>query len=297
MVLRESKTTVHTNGPKSEGSSATTERSPNMNLRPMLQLALVLSFVVLLAGCGGTPDEPTATLTLVPPTAAPTSVPPTATPTSLPATATPTPASPAATDKFPMGTYSARSGKYILEFGEERNYTFIDKGSVTAIGTFSINGNEYTVETDSYCDRANLGKATYAWHYEDSMLTFQLIEKDNCPARASALDGVTYHKEGEGVTIPVGTFTARKGDYVLEIGGDNSFAFSKKNGTYDTSGTFSTNEYEITWESDSYCAQENAEEATYGWTLENNVLSFRVIGSDPCGARSAFLLFAFAKEP
>lgn len=101
-----------------------------------------------------------------------------------------------AKNQFPTGVFSAGDGKYILEFGEDHRFKFIEYGNLTAVGTFSINGNEITWETDSFCDQENLGKATYIWQYDKEMLSFQLIGKDKCSPREGVINGVAFQKEG-----------------------------------------------------------------------------------------------------
>jgi hypothetical protein len=197
-------------------------------------------------------------------------------------------------ETIPIGKYSHLDDKYILEIGEENSFTFIENGSVAAVGTYSINGNEFTWETDSYC--GNDEKATYVWHYEDNMLSFQLIDKDNCGDRKTVIDGLTYYKEEEkeeNVTLPLGTYSANNGDKVLEIRDESSFTFSKKDGSYNSSGTFSIDGNEITWETDSYCEQNDSGKATYKLIVQSNVLIFRVVGRDSCLDRSVFLTAPF----
>jgi len=63
--------------------------------------------------------------------------------------------------RFPVGTFVAEAGSWVLTFTDEGEFSFLESGRVDAVGTFSIKANELTWETDSYCDRADAGKATY----------------------------------------------------------------------------------------------------------------------------------------
>jgi hypothetical protein len=55
-----------------------------------------------------------------------------------------------------------------------------------------------------------------------------------------------------------------------------------------TEGTFSVDGDEVTWIQDSWCEEENVGSATYRWQHEDGVLSFELIGEEPClGRRQA----------
>ena len=95
---------------------------------------------------------------------------------------------------FPEGTFSARNGGWVLTL-DDGSSTFSEYGTVEAIGTFSIQANEVTWETDSYCDPEGAGKATYTWAFEDDILLFQVKGEDKCSGRLGALDNVPYHLE------------------------------------------------------------------------------------------------------
>lgn len=97
--------------------------------------------------------------------------------------------------RFPVGTFVAEAGSWVLTFTDEGEFTFFESGRVDAVGTFSIKANELTWETDSYCDRGDAGKSTYNWTLEDDTLLFQVKGDDKCAERLAALDNVPYHRE------------------------------------------------------------------------------------------------------
>jgi hypothetical protein len=96
---------------------------------------------------------------------------------------------------FPSGTFATKSGSWILTFTDEGNFTFTEFSTIATEGTFSIQANELTWETDSFCDRIGAGKATYIWTFEVDTLLFQVKGEDKCAGRLSVLDNVSYHKE------------------------------------------------------------------------------------------------------
>jgi len=145
-----------------------------MNHRASLRLTTGLVLTLLfLSACGATAT--------IPPTDTPTSVPPTFAPTLK--------------STFPTGKFTAKDGDWVLTFDDNGNYTFSDHGKVEASGTFSIQANEVTWETDSYCDLRGGGKSTYTWTFEDVTLLFRLKGEDKCSDRVDTLDNVPYHKE------------------------------------------------------------------------------------------------------
>jgi len=94
---------------------------------------------------------------------------------------------------FPTGTFKTESSISVLEFTDDGSFIYSEDGVVEAEGTYSINGNELTWETDSYC--TVLGKATYTWTFENNMLLLQLKGVDKCDGRKGAVDGVPFNRE------------------------------------------------------------------------------------------------------
>ena len=86
----------------------------------------------------------------------------------------------------------AEDGDLVLTFDNEGNFTFLDSGTVAASGTFSVQADELTWETDSYCGNSELMKATYTWTFENDRLLFQVKGKDSCADRRAVVDSIPY---------------------------------------------------------------------------------------------------------
>lgn len=99
------------------------------------------------------------------------------------------------TPSFPYGTFVSETGSYQLVLNDNGAVTFSEYEAVVTTGTFSINGNELTWETDSYCDERSAGKATYTWRFEDDPLILHVKVEDACADRLFVLDGVAYYLE------------------------------------------------------------------------------------------------------
>ncbi len=96
---------------------------------------------------------------------------------------------------FPIGTYTSESGVFQNEFKEDGSFTFSMEGQVMSSGTYSIQGNELTWETDSYCDEMGGSGAIYTWTFENDTLLFEVKGEDKCADRLGTLHFVQYHKE------------------------------------------------------------------------------------------------------
>jgi len=96
---------------------------------------------------------------------------------------------------FPTGMFLSESGPFKTEWREDGTYTSWMNGQEITSGTYSVNGNELTYESDSYCDSLGAGKATYAWTLEDDTLTFELKGEDECSDRIGTLHQISWHKE------------------------------------------------------------------------------------------------------
>ena len=131
-----------------------------MNHKDLLLLAASLTFMMSLVGCGRSPTEPIAT--------------PTPTIKSI----------------FPTGMFTAKDRDWVITFNDDGSFTS-GFGEIAVSGTFSIQANELTWETDSFCDR----RATYTWTFEDDTLLFQVKGEDKCSSRLRVLDNVPYYKE------------------------------------------------------------------------------------------------------
>lgn len=104
----------------------------------------------------------------------------------------------------------------------------------------------------------------------------------------TAAAGVLGPIEIEPVSVlPRGSYAAQAGERVLILDEDGGFSFSAA-GEVLSSGTFSIQGRELTWETDSKCDQ-GAGKATYTWTLENETLLFQGQGQDPCAERAMLL--------
>ena len=135
------------------------------------RFAVLFSMMVALgsaAACGA--PLPTAT-TAPEPTVAPTDAPPLQAEANAGITVT-----------FPIGVFAAKDRDWVFRF-DSGSYTWSESGEVVASGTFSIQGNELTWQTDSYCGNEASMKSTYTWVFENDTLEFQVKGKDNCTDR------------------------------------------------------------------------------------------------------------------
>lgn len=73
----------------------------------------------------------------------------------------------------------------------------------------------------------------------------------------------------------------------VNLGPDGDFFYLMNDGSMVTAGTFSVDNDELTWETDSFCAgEEGAEQATYAWVLDRNTLRLTPKGDDGCEERA-----------
>ncbi len=92
---------------------------------------------------------------------------------------------------FPTGTFEAISGFYRFIFNEDGSWTLRELTSVMK-GIYSVDGNEFTFETDSYCDGESAVKGTYTWTFENNTLFFT-VKEDKCQIRVGSMR-LPYHK-------------------------------------------------------------------------------------------------------
>ena len=101
--------------------------------------------------------------------------------TLLAACVPPTPAPP----EFPTGRFVNADGDEEFQFNEDGTWSYFQGQSQSPVvfGTYSIDGDLYTDETNSDPDCPFPG--TYTWPYDGGTLTFRLVE-DECDGRPGA---------------------------------------------------------------------------------------------------------------
>jgi hypothetical protein len=88
--------------------------------------------------------------------------------------------------------------------------------------------------------------------------------------------------------FPYGVYTSNPGTDQITLEENGNFTY-KVSSSVLTSGTFSVQGSEITWETDSYCDQSGARKATYKWTFNNDILIFNILVQGTCPDRLAVL--------
>jgi len=139
---------------------------------------LVFTFAMLLLTVCGIPStsqaQPTVTPTRMLLTAKPSTV-------SLPSSMTPVQIS-----QFPLGLFDCVECQGMTEeyFADGTLVVYL-KGYRYVTGKWSVDGDVFYTG-DSYCRDVDTMPASYKWHYDGEILTFQVIE-DTCSDRVSSL--------------------------------------------------------------------------------------------------------------
>jgi hypothetical protein len=96
---------------------------------------------------------------------------------------------------FPTGIFVHETRPiWTLQFNADGTYVFRVNGVLDASGTYSIDGDRYTEDTDYLpCRDARIASYTYA--YESGRLVFHLVGEDNCAERRASLNGVTWIRQ------------------------------------------------------------------------------------------------------
>ena len=97
-----------------------------------------------------------------------------------------------ARQSFPHGTFAPQFGPYRVTFKNDGSFVFTESGTVASTGTYSIQGNELTWDTDSYCAARGPQKATYTWSFANDELVLKAKGTDGCAMRGP-LYSVPWH--------------------------------------------------------------------------------------------------------
>jgi hypothetical protein len=95
--------------------------------------------------------------------------------------------------EFPAGIYVREIGGEKFTFTTDGQWNF-DGGNR---GTYTIENNVLTWETDEHCDSRGYNKATYKLTLEKDVLTFELVGEDKCSDREAMLVRSNWLKQEE----------------------------------------------------------------------------------------------------
>jgi hypothetical protein len=202
-----------------------------------------------------------------------------------------------------MGAYAGDADDglqgYVLNLGGGGVFTLMNGTTLVTAGNYSVDGDELWWGTDSFCaeDEA-VEQATYTWALDDGMLLLTPKGVDSCEQRVTMYshrfelmeptEVVENEATGSAAASPVGAYTidvAGLEGYVLNLGGGGVFNLMDGPSLV-TAGNYSVDGGELTWLTDSFCAEDEAvEQATYTWVLDDGTLRLTPKGVDGCEAR------------
>jgi hypothetical protein len=101
--------------------------------------------------------------------------------------------------------------------------------------------------------------------------------------------------------FPVGVYHqpgSTDAEGTMEFTSDGTFVLTGSDGLVFTEGTYSVDGDRFTWETDSYCkgVGEDAESASYSWSLDGDLLTMTPDGEDLCSDRMALAQDGFEKS-
>ena len=96
------------------------------------------------------------------------------------------------TNEFPVGVYQepgSTDTSGTMEFKSDGTFVLADGDEVVDEGTYSIDGDRLTWETDSWCKNISEAaeSATYTWTQDGDLLTMTVDGEDLCTDRASTI--------------------------------------------------------------------------------------------------------------
>lgn len=98
---------------------------------------------------------------------------------------------------FPTGTFSSEGEWQQYEFKEDGKWILRVGGSINTEGTYSVQDNELTLETDLWCDAMEgvSTKATYTWTFKSETLIFEVKGEDKCTMRLDIINSTPFYKD------------------------------------------------------------------------------------------------------
>lgn len=91
---------------------------------------------------------------------------------------------------FPTGTFvDTQNNMRGYIFGDDGTFKYftLGTGTITATGTYTIEGNRWIDPGSNDC-----AEGIYEWSYDGTTLSFKVVGKDDCDARKASLDGHSF---------------------------------------------------------------------------------------------------------
>ena len=186
--------------------------------------------------------------------------------------------------EFPTGIFEHVGGHWIGEFREDGTaFWYSTRVGGDASTRYGVNGNLWSEMQFSYPVGREL-PATYFWHFDGNLLTFQVWGVDYRAERWGYLHGGTYKYIGEAearsidneLNFPTGRYKNETKQWVFDFKDDGTWHFYEDNlenpvrsGKYVTNGKYYT---EMTHDDPDLLKAP----ATYIWTLNDQKLSFEL---------------------
>ena len=97
------------------------------------------------------------------------------------------------TNEFPVGVYhqpGSTDASGTMEFKSDGTFVLAEGDAVVTEGTYSIDGDQLTWETDSWCKNvsADAESATYTWTQDGDLLTMTVEGEDLCTDRVNTIE-------------------------------------------------------------------------------------------------------------
>jgi hypothetical protein len=105
--------------------------------------------------------------------------------------------SPAFAADFPAGTYAAKKAPYTLSFDDKGQFHVTKGDAVEVAGSYSVKAGELQLTDTSgpwACTKAGEQTGTYAWKYENAVLTFSKVA-DKCADRVGSLINLAWSQQ------------------------------------------------------------------------------------------------------
>ena len=100
-----------------------------------------------------------------------------------------------AINRFPIGVFlNIALDEYVLELKGDSTWTSYVYGEMIESGTYSVQGNEFTLWMNGVDDAADASSFVYEWSYEEDILTLKLCSENSYPEQFRVIDAKAFAK-------------------------------------------------------------------------------------------------------